>query len=291
MAAANSQLTLEHAELLLASDPTAAVTTLAGYHGIDELRRRRLLAKAYGRGVAREVLSPHGQAITFVAPDGTGGIVSRADDQRIVVTRGGQSTTLASDATGLVAHAAAAHLIAYATLPRAEHARSREPQADPDQRAQDQRAAARVRWLAGGHSDRVAFVCGDGTAGVVRHDRAARRLVLVDQLEAGAQTQLVIDPTGRYIAILDQSPTVQFYDTVTRYGAGGGHPTFVSLPTPDLPHILIGDEAARSGCGIHRRKPRASCSTSERGCSGWRSPATPARATPTGRMPRSSAST
>ncbi|HET9624669.1 MAG TPA: serine/threonine-protein kinase, partial [Kofleriaceae bacterium] len=49
---AKDALTIEHAELLLRSDPTAAVAALAGYHGPDDLRRQRLLAEAHGLGVA-----------------------------------------------------------------------------------------------------------------------------------------------------------------------------------------------------------------------------------------------
>ena len=116
---ANSALILEHAELLLHTDPTAAVAALSGYRGSDALRRRRLLAEAEGRGVARAVLAPHTDTIWFAVADPDGAIVSLGEDRHIRLTRDGISTTLASDASTAVTvvYAPSTRLVAYATSP------------------------------------------------------------------------------------------------------------------------------------------------------------------------------
>ncbi|HEY0477324.1 MAG TPA: WD40 repeat domain-containing serine/threonine-protein kinase [Kofleriaceae bacterium] len=120
---ANSALILEHAELLLHTDPTAAVAALVGYRGHDVLRRRRLVAEAEGRGVARAVFAPHNDTVWFAAGTASGGgpseIISLGEDRRVRLTRGGGSTTLADDVSAAVtlAHAPATHLLAYATAP------------------------------------------------------------------------------------------------------------------------------------------------------------------------------
>ncbi|HEU4726304.1 MAG TPA: WD40 repeat domain-containing serine/threonine protein kinase, partial [Kofleriaceae bacterium] len=125
--AANNDRILDHAALLLHTDPTAAVAALADYRGGDEVRRRRLYAEAEGRGVARAVIAPHNDTVWFAAGDSTGAIVSVGEDGRVQLTRsaagkrGGSegSTTLASDASTevIVAYAPARQLLAYATAP------------------------------------------------------------------------------------------------------------------------------------------------------------------------------
>ncbi|HET7506310.1 MAG TPA: serine/threonine-protein kinase [Kofleriaceae bacterium] len=123
LAAANDERILEHAALLLHTDPTAAVAALADYHGSDELRRRRLLAEAEGRGVARAVIAPHSDTVWFAAGDASGAIVSVGEDGRVQLTRGmastSTSTTLASDASTevIVAYAPTRQLLAYAMAP------------------------------------------------------------------------------------------------------------------------------------------------------------------------------
>jgi WD40 repeat protein len=116
---ANHKLTLEHAELLLHTDPTAAVATLAGYQGSDILRLRRLQAEAQGRGAATGVFAPHADTVWLVLGERSGDIISLAQDQKIVVTRDGVSTTIASDVSvGVCAtYAPATRLLAYATTP------------------------------------------------------------------------------------------------------------------------------------------------------------------------------
>jgi WD40 repeat protein len=117
--AANNDLTLEHAALLLHTDPTAAVATLGDYRGGDAVRRRRLIAEARGRGVARAIYTPHSDTIWFLHGDRTGAIVSVGEDRRIQLTQGATSTTLATDVSTSVrvAYAPARRLLAYATSP------------------------------------------------------------------------------------------------------------------------------------------------------------------------------
>ena len=110
-------ISLEHAKLLLSTDPTAAVAALADYRGGDEVRRRRLIAEAHGRGVASAAYAPHSDTIWFLYGDRAGGIVSLSEDGRIQLTRGASSTTLASDVSRSVrvAYAPSRQLLAYAT--------------------------------------------------------------------------------------------------------------------------------------------------------------------------------
>ena len=117
--AANNDRILEHAELLLHSDPTAAVAVLSTYNGSDDVRRRRLLAEAHGRGVARAVYTPHSDTIWFLLGDGAGAIVSVGEDRRIQLTQGTRSTTLARDVSTSVrlTYAPSRRLLAYATSP------------------------------------------------------------------------------------------------------------------------------------------------------------------------------
>ncbi|TMQ03050.1 MAG: hypothetical protein E6J91_48610 [Deltaproteobacteria bacterium] len=118
--AANNNLTLEHAELLLHTDPTAALAALAEYHGADEVRRRRLVAEARGRGVARAIYAPHSDTVWFLEGDRSGAIVSLGEDRRIQLTQGTISTTLATDVltSVRVAYAPSQRLLAYATSPK-----------------------------------------------------------------------------------------------------------------------------------------------------------------------------
>jgi WD40 repeat protein len=115
-----SVLTLKHAELLLQSDPTAALAALAGYHGSDATRRDQLVAEAHGRGVAREILQPHNDTVHFVIGQPDGSIVSLGEDHRLRRTRGAAITTLASNVSDVVrvSYAPGGRLLAYATSPR-----------------------------------------------------------------------------------------------------------------------------------------------------------------------------
>jgi eukaryotic-like serine/threonine-protein kinase len=117
--AAKNELTLEHAELLLHSDPTAAAASVSGYRGDDDLRRRRLVAEATGLGVATDTFAPHADMIWFLLGDSSGAVVSLGGDGRIARTRNGRSTALATDVALEVhlAHARSSKLLAYAASP------------------------------------------------------------------------------------------------------------------------------------------------------------------------------
>jgi eukaryotic-like serine/threonine-protein kinase len=116
---ANGDRMLGHAELLLQTDPTGAVAALADYRGSDAVRLRRLRAEAEGRGVARAVLTPHGDTVWFAVGDQTGAVISLGEDRRIQLTRGATSTTLATDvsAAGSLAYEPAQRVLAYGTSP------------------------------------------------------------------------------------------------------------------------------------------------------------------------------
>ncbi|MBC7977700.1 MAG: protein kinase [Myxococcales bacterium] len=107
---------LEHVQLLLHTDPTAAWHLLRHYEGSDTVRARRLRAEAEGRGVASWVLTPHSDTIWFLRGDKSGAIVSVASDHRIRRTHGNTSTTIADDvATDMrLAYAPVRQLLAYA---------------------------------------------------------------------------------------------------------------------------------------------------------------------------------
>jgi WD40 repeat protein len=116
---ANDRLVLQNAELQLQHDPTAARRALAAYRGHDDVRRAMLAAEAAGRGVAEATLEPHTDTIWFLAGDAAGAVYSLGEDRRIRVTRGGASTTLATDVSTAVAcaYAEGPRLLAYARAP------------------------------------------------------------------------------------------------------------------------------------------------------------------------------
>ena len=112
----NDALTLQHAELQLRSNPTAAMATLETYRGADTSQLRRLRAEAVGRGVAAATLRPHGEAIAFLAGEPDGSVLSAANDRTIRLTRGAETTTLATNvALPMLVHASAPGLLAYVT--------------------------------------------------------------------------------------------------------------------------------------------------------------------------------
>ncbi|HMG20964.1 MAG TPA: WD40 repeat domain-containing serine/threonine protein kinase, partial [Kofleriaceae bacterium] len=116
---AKNDLILEHAALLLRSDPTAALTTLAAYHGGDSTRRSELLAEARGRGVARKILRPHNDTIWFLAGQRDGAFISVGEDHRVQRTFDGVTTSLASNVSYTVrcAFAPTQNLLAYSKSP------------------------------------------------------------------------------------------------------------------------------------------------------------------------------
>ena len=73
---AMNSVTLEHAALLLRTDPTAALSALESYHGADPTRSLQIAAEARGRGVARPILNAHSDTIHLLAGLADGSIVS-----------------------------------------------------------------------------------------------------------------------------------------------------------------------------------------------------------------------
>jgi WD40 repeat protein len=114
---ARDELTLEHAALLLQSDPTAALATLNDYHGPPVTRARQIAAEARGRGVARSILNSHSDVVRLAVGMPDGSVLSVADDRRIALTRDGAITVLAQDLAipTVIAYSAAQQLLAYST--------------------------------------------------------------------------------------------------------------------------------------------------------------------------------
>jgi WD40 repeat protein len=116
LAREHAALTLKHAQLLLATDPSAALDTLATYQGPDRDRASQLRAEAIGRGVAVVRAVPHTDNVLWAAGMPDGAIVSLGVDGTISRTSPGQlSTMLARDATRWSAYAytPARHVLAY----------------------------------------------------------------------------------------------------------------------------------------------------------------------------------
>jgi len=85
-AAALADRILKNAELLLASDPSAALDVIAGYHGGDGFRRNILRAEAEGRGVARLRATPHTSTILWVQGRADRSVATLGTDGTIAVT-------------------------------------------------------------------------------------------------------------------------------------------------------------------------------------------------------------
>ncbi len=115
-------LTLKHAELLLATDPSAAVDALATYHGTDLDRAAQIRAEAAGRGVALMRALPHTENVRWIQGVSNGEILTLSNDGTIARTsRDGRSTVLARNVSrsGVWAYAPSRHLLAYAFNPSA----------------------------------------------------------------------------------------------------------------------------------------------------------------------------
>jgi WD40 repeat protein len=115
-----SELTLRHAELLLASDPSAAIDVLASYRGDDIDRLRQIRAEATGRGVATLRASPHSDVIRWVQGTRDGAIISLSKDGTIArTTSDGRSQVMVDDVKtgGPFAYAASRHMLAYVCNP------------------------------------------------------------------------------------------------------------------------------------------------------------------------------
>jgi eukaryotic-like serine/threonine-protein kinase len=113
-------LTLNHAELLLTTDPSAALDSIASYRGdhIDDVRQMR--AEALARGVAVVRAVPHTASVRWIQGVAGGGIITLSSD--------GTVSRTAPDGTSVVvvrnvkrgadfAYSAASHVLAYVCEP------------------------------------------------------------------------------------------------------------------------------------------------------------------------------
>jgi eukaryotic-like serine/threonine-protein kinase len=108
---------LEHAALLLRSDPTAALSAIGRYHGADTVRSAQIIAEARGRGVARPILDAHSDTIHLLAGLADGSIISIGEDRRITLTNNKVTDILADDvaAPAIAKYSSAGHLLAYSS--------------------------------------------------------------------------------------------------------------------------------------------------------------------------------
>jgi hypothetical protein len=114
------QLTLNHAQLQLGTDPSAAIDTLAGYHGADRARADQTRAEAIGRGVAQRRATPHTSNILWTTGLADGSVVSLSTDGTIARTaRDGRSSVMSRGVSrsSVSAYAPSRHLLAYACDP------------------------------------------------------------------------------------------------------------------------------------------------------------------------------
>jgi WD40 repeat protein len=139
VAAANNALTLEHAELMLHSDPTAAFELLESYKGIDMNRQAMLRAEARGLGVAQLRVTPHTQGVYFARALVDGVLVTLSTDGIVAKTSpDGTSRVIARDITPqhTFDYADSRRLLAYACetdaicLLDVQAERTRQPPAD-----------------------------------------------------------------------------------------------------------------------------------------------------------------
>ena len=115
------ELTLKHAELLLTTDPSAAVDALATYRGGDADRAAQIDAEAIGRGVAVLRARPHTETDRWATVAPSGAIVSLSADGTIARTGlDGASAVVARGVAraGLWAYAPSRQLLVYSCDPR-----------------------------------------------------------------------------------------------------------------------------------------------------------------------------
>ena len=118
--AANHQLALRNAELLLATDPSAAWDALARYRGTDQDQASLWKAKAQGLGVAKLRAQVHRAAVYRTQPLSDGSLLSISKDGTIATTTvTGTSSVLATNATAadVSGFSDARELLAYACEP------------------------------------------------------------------------------------------------------------------------------------------------------------------------------
>jgi WD40 repeat protein len=114
------ELTLKHAELLLATDPSAALDALTSYRGSDIGRADQIRAEANGRGAAFVRALPHTSNVMWTEADSDGAILSLSTDGTIARTYlDGRSVVLTRGVSkiGMSAYSRARGLLAYTCDP------------------------------------------------------------------------------------------------------------------------------------------------------------------------------
>jgi serine/threonine protein kinase/WD40 repeat protein len=120
LAAKHAELTLKHAEHLLAIDPSATIDSLNVYNGDRFDRASQLRAEAEARGVAALRATPHHDNIRWVGGRADGSIVSLSTDGTIVRTSHDQQTiVLARNVApaGVFSYSASRAFLAYGCDP------------------------------------------------------------------------------------------------------------------------------------------------------------------------------
>jgi len=116
----HDELTLKHAQLLLTTDPSAALDALATYHGSNHDRVNQLRAEATGLGAALLRATPHNDNIRWAEGNADGTIVSLSIDGTISRTSPDQTSVVLARGVsprGRLAYAPARGLLAYACDP------------------------------------------------------------------------------------------------------------------------------------------------------------------------------
>ncbi|HZJ67011.1 MAG TPA: protein kinase [Kofleriaceae bacterium] len=114
------ELTLKHAQLLLTTDPSAAVDVLLGYRGTDLGRADQIRAEAIGRGVAVLRTLPHTDVVSWTGTSPDGAIISLSTDGTIARTYlDGTSSVLTRGVSkiAIAVYARTRHLLAYTCDP------------------------------------------------------------------------------------------------------------------------------------------------------------------------------
>ncbi|TMQ09940.1 MAG: serine/threonine protein kinase, partial [Deltaproteobacteria bacterium] len=115
-----NELTLKHAQLLLTTDPSAAIDALATYRGSDLNRAGQIRAEANARGVALVRATPHGSRVRWMEHTSDGGIISLSTDGTIARTsRNGASTIVSRGVAHFaqMSYSRVQRLLAYACDP------------------------------------------------------------------------------------------------------------------------------------------------------------------------------
>jgi eukaryotic-like serine/threonine-protein kinase len=118
---AKDELMLQHARLLLHSDPSAADELLATYHGKDAVGATMARAQAQGLGVARLKTSPHTARVLLINSLPDGALLTMGGQTIVKTSMTGQSRTIASNVTPwrFAIYGDARNLVAYPCDPAA----------------------------------------------------------------------------------------------------------------------------------------------------------------------------